>query len=65
MQLPAILNTVVEVKDLGKKYGSRWILRNINFLLETGDCLIVTGKNGAGKSTLLEQLEQRMQNTDV
>ena len=56
MQLPAILNTVVEVKDLGKKYGSRWILRNINFLLETGDCLIVTGKNGAGKSTLLKVL---------
>jgi ABC-type multidrug transport system ATPase subunit len=47
---------VVEVKGLGKKYGDRWILRDLSFTLETGDCLIVTGKNGAGKSTLLKVL---------
>ena len=47
---------MVEVKDLGKKYGDRWILRNLNFSLEPGDCLIVTGRNGAGKSTLLKLL---------
>ena len=56
MPRPAILTYVVEVKDLGKKYGDRWILRNLNFSLETGDCLIVTGRNGAGKSTLLKIL---------
>ena len=47
---------MVEVKDLGKKYGDRWVLRNLNFSLETSQCLIVTGRNGAGKSTLLRIL---------
>lgn len=56
IRFPVILKTVVEVKDLGKKYGDRWILRNLNFSLEPGDCLIVTGRNGAGKSTLLKLL---------
>ena len=53
---PAILKPVVEAKDLGKKYGERWIFRNLSFALESGDCLIVTGHNGAGKSTLLKLL---------
>ena len=47
---------MVEVRELGKKYGNRWILRDLTFSLVTGDCLIVTGKNGAGKSTLLKVL---------
>lgn len=47
---------MVEAKDLGKKYGDRWVLRNINLSLVQGDCLIVTGRNGAGKSTLLKLL---------
>jgi len=52
----AILKDVIEVNGLGKKYGSRWILRDLTFSLSAGDCLIVTGKNGAGKSTLLKVL---------
>ena len=44
------------MEDLGKKYGNRWILRNLNFTLAQGDCLIVTGNNGSGKSTLLKVL---------
>ena len=52
----AILKDVIEVNGLGKKYGSRWILRDLTFSLSAGDCLIVTGKNGAGKSTLLKLL---------
>jgi ABC-type multidrug transport system ATPase subunit len=47
---------VVEVKDLGKRYGDRWVLRNLSFSLNAGECLIVTGHNGAGKSTLLKLL---------
>ena len=47
---------MIEVNGLGKKYGGRWILRDLTFTLQDGDCLIVTGKNGAGKSTLLKVL---------
>lgn len=40
--------------DLG--YGSRTILRDIDFSLEKGDHLGIVGHNGAGKSTFLKAL---------
>jgi len=47
---------VVEVSGLGKRFGGRWIFRNLNFRLEQGDTLVVLGRNGAGKSTLLKTM---------
>lgn len=42
--------------SLGKRFGSRWIFRGLDFSLEKGDVLLVTGNNGSGKSTLLKVL---------
>lgn len=53
---PAILKVVVSASNLGKRYGRRWIFRGIDFSLETGEILVVTGGNGVGKSTLLKTL---------
>jgi len=47
---------VLEVESLGKRYGDRWIFRDLNFLVETGQCLLITGQNGSGKSTLVRTL---------
>jgi ABC-type multidrug transport system ATPase subunit len=47
---------VLSVSNLGKKYGARWIFRNLEFDLQLGDCLVVQGRNGIGKSTLLRIL---------
>jgi ABC-type multidrug transport system ATPase subunit len=47
---------VLEVSGLGKRYGDRWLFRNLNFHLKKGDALIVLGRNGAGKSTLLKAI---------
>lgn len=44
------------VSNLGKRYGSRWLFRNLEFRLGSGDCLVVLGENGSGKSTLLKTL---------
>lgn len=41
---------------LGKRYGSRWLFRNLCFTVGAGECLVVLGSNGAGKSTLLKIL---------
>lgn len=38
---------------MGKRYGSRWLFRNISFELTKGSSLVVLGPNGSGKSTLL------------
>jgi len=45
---------VLEVSGLGKRYGDRWLFRNLSFRLAKGDALIVLGRNGVGKSTLLK-----------
>jgi len=45
---------VVEAQGLGKKFGRRWVFRNVEFCLGQGDALLVVGPNGSGKSTLLK-----------
>ena len=42
--------------DLGKKFETQWIFRNISVKLEQGVSLAITGPNGSGKSTLLQIL---------
>ena len=46
----------LKVEHLSKSFSFSQVLRDINFQLQDGDCLIVTGKNGSGKSTLLKLL---------
>jgi heme exporter protein A len=47
---------VLEVSGLGKRYGDRWLFRNLTFSLTKGDALIILGRNGSGKSTLLKAI---------
>ncbi len=42
--------------DLGKKFETRWIFKNISVELQPGESLAITGSNGSGKSTLLQIL---------
>jgi len=43
----------VETNGLGKRYGTKWGLRNCTFSLPKGRVAALVGSNGAGKSTLL------------
>lgn len=47
------MNAVLEADGLGKRYGSKWALRNCSFRLPAGRVAALVGPNGAGKSTLL------------
>ncbi len=42
--------------DCGKKYRVKWVFRNLNFTIEPGQQIAITGKNGSGKSTLIKIL---------
>jgi len=50
---PSIL---AELVGIGVRYGSQWVLRNINLTLRSGDRIALIGPNGAGKTTLLKAL---------
>lgn len=47
---------MVGCEQLGKRYGRRWLFRNVGFVLQPGECLTILGPNGSGKSTLLKAL---------
>jgi len=44
---------VIRAAGLEKRYGPKRVLRGLDFELERGGFLVVTGANGAGKTTLL------------
>lgn len=48
--MPALL----AARSLGRRFGSQWVFRNVEFDLWPGQCLAVAGANGSGKSTLLK-----------
>jgi ABC-2 type transport system ATP-binding protein len=46
--------TVVEVADLGKRYGKQVAVDGISFTVEEGEIFGILGPNGAGKTTTVE-----------
>ena len=46
----------LEVKDLSKKFGSFYAVKNISFSLSDGDILGFLGPNGSGKTTTIKML---------
>ena len=44
---------MIRARGLAKDYGEKHVLRGLDFELERGGFLVVTGANGSGKTTLL------------
>jgi len=49
-------NTGVEVKSLSFRYSDvdPWLLRDVSFHVQPGECVAIVGQSGVGKSTLLK-----------
>lgn len=45
---------VIEVKNLEKKFGTQYVLKNISLKLNKKENLVVFGKSGSGKSVLIK-----------
>ena len=56
-QAPHAGNLVMRTKRLSKTYdGQKYIIKDLDLVVENGEMLVVAGRNGAGKSTLLRML---------
>ena len=44
---------MIQARDLGRRFGSKRVIRDLGLEVRAGELLLVTGPNGSGKSTLL------------
>jgi len=54
--LPPMRGVWIEARHVGRAYGRREVLKDLNFRAESGELWAVLGPNGSGKSTLLKIL---------
>ena len=55
---------MIEVKNVTKKYGDFYAVRNINFEIQDGEIVGFLGRNGAGKSTTMNMITGFIERTD-
>ncbi len=47
---------ILQTRQLGKRYGNRWAVKNLNLEVRRGDVFGFLGPNGAGKSTTIRMV---------
>jgi len=47
---------VLQARDVGRRFGSRWVLRHLDLDLEAGERVALLGPSGCGKTTFLNLL---------
>jgi phospholipid/cholesterol/gamma-HCH transport system ATP-binding protein len=47
---------MIEVRNLGKSFGSHAVLNGVGFRIEKGESVVIIGRSGGGKSVLLKHL---------
>ncbi|MBR2930389.1 MAG: ABC-F family ATP-binding cassette domain-containing protein [Clostridia bacterium] len=55
---------VMTVRGLGFSYGEKVLIRDLDFLVRSGERVMILGPNGSGKSTLMKLMNSRMTPTE-
>ncbi len=53
---PGAPDRAIVLTGLGKRFGSRWVLRGVSLEIRRGEAVGLLGSNGSGKSTVLRVL---------
>ena len=48
--------TILEIKDLKKSYGSQQVLKGVSFKIEAGKIVGLLGPNGCGKTSMIKSI---------
>ena len=48
------MKAILEACDLKKRFGGNEAVKNVNFTVNPGECVVLAGDNGAGKSTVIK-----------
>jgi len=56
-------STIIEVKNLVRKFGDRTVIDDISFNVHPGETVVIMGGSGCGKSTLLRHMIGSMKPT--
>jgi osmoprotectant transport system ATP-binding protein len=49
---------VIELQDVGKRYGDDWVVRGVTMTIARGELVAVLGESGSGKTTLLKMINR-------
>ncbi len=55
---------MIEVRNLGKRFGSKWAVHHLNLKLKEGEIYGLLGPNGAGKTTTLRMIANLLDPTE-
>ncbi len=54
----------IQLDQIGKKFNTEWIFRNVSFSFEERTASAILGRNGSGKSTLLQVVAGNLHPTE-
>ncbi|MGY5806996.1 ABC transporter ATP-binding protein [Rhizobium sp. LEGMi198b] len=52
------MTTMIELKDVTKRYGNATVVDNVNMSMEKGTITVIVGTSGSGKSTLVRMINR-------